>query len=170
FALRVRTPAGEHELLARAVIDASGTYWSPNPLGATGIPAIGEADAAERIVYGVADVLGRERARYAGKRVLVVGSGHSAMGAVLDLAALAERAPGTAITWAVRRPAAALMFGGGADDALPARGGIGARAKALVESGAVAFVTGFAIARVTTGGEGVSVSDGARALGPFDAV
>ena len=35
FVLRVRTPDGaEAEVLARAVIDASGTYASPNPLGA----------------------------------------------------------------------------------------------------------------------------------------
>src|SRR5207237_964346 len=83
--VRVRTADGEEELLARAVIDASGTYDAPNPLGATGLAARGEADAADRIDYGNPDVLGRDRARYAGRRVLVVGSGHSAMGAVLDL-------------------------------------------------------------------------------------
>ena len=146
--LHGRAADGEEELLARAVVDASGTYGSPNPLGATGMPAIGEAVASDRIAYGIPDVLGRDRSRYAGRRVIVVGSGHSAMGAVLDLAGLAEREPGTTVTWAVRRPAVGLMFGGGADDALPARGGIGARAKGLVDAGAVGFVAGFATSRV----------------------
>ncbi len=170
FVLRLRTPAREEELLARAVIDASGTYGSPNPLGATGMPAIGEPEATDHIQYGVPDVLSRDRARYAGRRVLVVGSGHSAMGAVLDLAALAEDAPGTTVTWAIRRSSPALMFGGGAADALPARGSIGARARELVESGTVAFVTGFATVGVESSVDGVTLSDGTREIGPFDQV
>lgn len=170
FVLRISSASGEEDLLARAAIDASGTYGSPNPLGAAGVPAIGEADAAEWIAHGVPDVLGRDRARYAGRRVLVVGSGHSAMGAVLALAHLAEVAPATRVTWAVRRPVAGLMFGGGAGDALPARGGLGARARALVDAGTVRLVTGFATTRVTRAATGVTLSDGATELGPFDEV
>jgi glycine/D-amino acid oxidase-like deaminating enzyme len=170
FVVRVRTPAGDDELLARAVIDASGTYGAPNPLGATGMPAIGEADVADRIHYCIPDPLGRDRARYTGKRVAVVGSGHSAMGAILDLAALAENVPAPAITWAVRRPSPGQMFGGGSADGLPARGSIGARARALVESGVVSFVTGFATSRVRRTADGVVVSDGAREIGPFDEI
>ena len=103
FELLVRTAdGGEERILARAVIDASGTYLSPNPLGAGGLPVPGETELAGRIVYGIPDVLGRDRARYAGKRVLVVGSGHSAFNALLDLAALARQEPNTAITWAIR--------------------------------------------------------------------
>ena len=49
--------------LARAVIDASGTWTMPNPLGAGGLPAEGEAEHAGRIAYGMPDVLGRDRAR-----------------------------------------------------------------------------------------------------------
>src|SRR5690349_1860353 len=41
FVLRVLSSGIEEELLAKAVIDASGTYTSPNPLGANGLPAIG---------------------------------------------------------------------------------------------------------------------------------
>src|SRR5207245_5766980 len=95
FALTVATPEGERVILARAVIDASGTYGIPNPLGASGVLARGEAAAARRIHYGIADPLGRDRVRYAGKRVLVVGSGHSAFDVLIDLAEL----PGTPITW-----------------------------------------------------------------------
>jgi DNA-binding transcriptional ArsR family regulator len=77
FVIRARTPDGVREFRARAVIDASGTWGTPNPLGANGLPAIGEAEHADRIAYGMPDILGRDRARYAGKRVLVAGAGHS---------------------------------------------------------------------------------------------
>src|SRR3546814_2948819 len=77
--------SGEQRLLARAVIDASGTWQRPNPIGIDGLPVPGEAEAAERIAYGIPDVAGRERARYAGRRVLVIGGGHSAINAALAL-------------------------------------------------------------------------------------
>jgi thioredoxin reductase len=142
FVLRVRTPDGAaSEVLARAVIDASGTYASPNPLGASGLPAAGEAGLADRIFYGIPDVLGTHRARYAGKRVAVVGAGHSAFNALLDLAALAEEAPGTAITWVVRRAARGRLFGGEERDELPARGELGRRVRRLVAAGRVRLVS-----------------------------
>ena len=46
----------------RAIIDASGTWQNPNPLGASGLQAIGEAEAADFIAYGIPDVLGADRA------------------------------------------------------------------------------------------------------------
>ena len=67
------------------------------------------------------------RARYAGRRVVVVGSGHSAFNALLDLVELRESEPATQIVWAVRGGAPGRMFGGGGDDELPARGALGAR-------------------------------------------
>ena len=85
-----RTREGRAIDLARAVIDASGTWQNPSPLGASGTPAIGEAASRHRIAYGIPDVLRAERATYAGKRVLVIGGGHSAANALLDLARLAE--------------------------------------------------------------------------------
>jgi thioredoxin reductase len=170
FELRVRRDGEETTVRARAVIDASGTYGSPNPLGAGGLPAIGEAGARHRIAYGIPDVLGADRARYAGRRVLVVGSGHSAFNVLLDLVALAADTPAP-ITWAVRREELGQMYGGGAADALPARGALGTRLRAAVESGRVRLVRGFRIARVTDAADGVSVTaaDGRR-LGPFDTI
>jgi hypothetical protein len=104
FVLPVRSAEGKEErILARAVIDASGTYETPNPLGAGGVPALGEQGAVSHLFYGIPDVLGTERARYERRRVLVVGAGHSALNALLDLAELARQAPATHITWAVRR-------------------------------------------------------------------
>jgi thioredoxin reductase len=169
FAITVGTASGEQQILARAVIDASGTYTLPNPLGASGTHASGEARAADRIFYGIADVLGRERARYAGRRVLVVGSGHSAFDVLIDLARLAEAEPRTTITWLVRRPFADSKYGGAANDALPARGALGARMRELVERGVVRQEV-LRIAELRTTSNGIHVSDGARDLGPFDEI
>jgi cation diffusion facilitator CzcD-associated flavoprotein CzcO len=173
FVLRVRTADGrETEVLARAVLDASGTYASPNPLGASGLPAAGEPGLAARIFYGIPDVLGAHRTRYAGKRVAVVGAGHSAFNALLDLAALAEEAPGTAITWIVRRAARGSLFGGEERDELPARGELGRRVRALVTSRRVRLVSlRIGALRATPDGIVVAGEDAAGAaadLAPVD--
>jgi hypothetical protein len=165
-----RADGGRARLLARAVIDASGTYTSPNPVGAGGLAADGEAEAADRIHYGIPDVLGRDRARYAGRRTLVVGSGHSAFNALLELAALAQDAPGTEIVWAVRRRDPGLMFGGGERDALPARGSLGARMRALVDGGAVRLVTGFRVERLARTERGMLAESADGVVGPVDEI
>ena len=129
---------------ARAVIDASGTWGQPNPAGSGGVSASGER-ALGRVAYGMPDVGGAERERYAGKRVLVVGSGHSAFNVVLDLIALADREHGTRIVWAMRRDDLESVWGGGASDALEARGELGQRARRAVESGQIRVLTPFRI-------------------------
>jgi hypothetical protein len=94
---------------------------------------------------------GRARARaprYAGKRTLVVGAGHSAANALLALAELAQSAPGTRLVWAVRSPVPTRVFGGGDADALPARGELGSALAALRDSRALAFVAGLSITAV----------------------
>jgi thioredoxin reductase len=164
-------PHGLERTLARAVIDASGTWLSPNPVGADGRPAIGEHHAGDLIEPGIPDVLGRDRRRFARRRVAVVGSGHSAQNAVRDLAVLADRYPGTQVTWIVRRSAAGQMFGGKADDQLPERGRLGADAQQVVDNGAVQLVTGFRTDRITHGPDGATlVSANGRQLGPFDRI
>jgi SAM-dependent methyltransferase/thioredoxin reductase len=170
FELRVRTGDAEATILARAVIDASGTWGSPNPLGAGGLPAVGESASRARIAYGIPDVLGADRARYAGRRVLVVGSGHSAFNVLLDLLVLAEQTP-TEITWAIRRHETGQLYGGGAADALPARGALGTRLREAVQAGRVRLVTGVRLTRVAlvSGGVGVTAADG-RELGPVDEI
>ncbi len=142
FVVRVRSSDGEErEVLAQAVIDASGTWSSPNPLGASGLPALGEVSLAERIHYGIPDVLGQHRARYEGRTTLVVGAGHSAANAILALVELAEVAPGTRVLWATRGSNLARVFGGGDADGLPERGRLGERLRALVDSGGLELVT-----------------------------
>lgn len=130
---------------ARAVIDASGTWAQPNPAGAGGLDASGEREFSSRVTYGIPDVHGRDRRRYAGKRVLVVGSGHSAFNVVLDLIALADRERGTQVHWAMRRDNLESVWGGGAADALDARGELGQRAKRAVASGLIRVLTPFRI-------------------------
>jgi hypothetical protein len=129
----IRTERGE--FAARAVIDASGTWGHPNPLGATGLPALGEREHAARIHYGIPDVLGRDRERYLGRTTLVVGAGHSAANSILALAELARLDPRTTIHWAVRGENLTRVFGGGEGDALPARGQLGTELRQMVEQG-----------------------------------
>ena len=150
------------ELLARAVIDASGTWRTPNPLGGNGLPAPGEADAiaAGRVFAGMPDVSGALRPHFAGQTVAVVGAGHSATGTLLALAELATHEPDTVVNWLVRSPDPSRSYGGGAADALPARGSIGIRVRQVVESGAVTVHTGFFVQEVTA--DGIVSADGRK--------
>lgn len=157
FVIRALQEGQPVELRARAVIDASGTWSTPNPLGANGLPALGEKENAEAIFYGIPDVLGRDRADYADKRTLVVGAGHSAANTLLALAELAAVSPQTRFVWAVRSPVLTRVFGGGAADALPARGQLGAALKALRDSGRMEFVAGLRIAAIRREGATLSV-------------
>ncbi|MCX5064465.1 NAD(P)-binding domain-containing protein [Micromonospora lupini] len=144
----VRLADGD-ELLARAVIDASGTWGTPNVVGASGLPARGEADVAAYLEHALPDVLGADRDRFAGRHTLVVGAGHSAANTLLSLADLAAAEPGTEVTWAIRTASPARTYGGGDADALPARGALGARLRAHVDAGRVRLLTGFWVHALT---------------------
>jgi thioredoxin reductase len=154
FEVRFQAEGKEDRLLVQAVIVATGTWGHPNPAGASGLPAIGERDAADHIRYGMPDILGTERVRYAGKRVLVVGSGHSAIGSLIDLVALADQAPGTTVAWAARSTDLTRAYGGGAADQLPERGALGQRLKAYVEGGRVQLLAPFTVEEVRCHGNG----------------
>jgi thioredoxin reductase len=170
FLVRVVGPDGEQDTLARAVIDASGTIDRPGFLGASGVRAIGEEAARAHIFYGIPDVLGTERARYSGRRVLVAGSGHSALNALLDLAELAEREPVTRITWAIRRQTIGHLLGGPRKDQLEERGKLGASVRRLLETRRVELVTGFHVTRVSMTPQGIVVSGGDRTLAAVDEI
>ena len=143
---------------ARAVIDASGTWRRPNPAGSSGLAVAGETANADRIAYGIPDVLGAARARYAGKRVVVVGSGHSAFNVILDLLKLTDEAPGTGILWVMRRENLDSVWGGGSADALAARGALGARAKQAVDSGRLTVFSPYRIRAISRVGEQLSIT------------
>lgn len=164
FELVVVEGGEERRYLARAVIDASGTWTRPNALGADGLPATGERAHAERIAYGIPDVLGADRGRYGGKRVLVLGSGHSAFNAILDLIALRDAEPATEVVWAIRGVEPGRKYGGGGADQLPARGALGDAVRGLVEEGAIELVGGFRARDIGTAGGRMIISDGDRRL------
>ena len=148
FEVRYQNGRGPETLRADAVIDISGTWSSPNPAGANGLPAIGEGEAKARISYGMPDVLVKDHARFAGKTVAVLGAGHSAIGTLIDLASLAREAPGTSVIWLLRGNDPAKAFGGGANDKLVARGELGAHFASLVASGAVQVEAGFSVSAI----------------------
>ncbi|MGC2780364.1 MAG: NAD(P)-binding domain-containing protein, partial [Bradyrhizobium sp.] len=143
FEIRYRNGKGDAALQADAVIDVSGTWFSPNPAGSNGLPALGEAAHGARIAYAMPDVRGAQRSRYAGKTVAVLGAGHSAIGTLIELAALAEDAAGTQAIWLLRSDDPAKAFGGGSADQLAARGELGMAFAALVRSGRIRVETGF---------------------------
>jgi hypothetical protein len=87
---------------AEIVLDCTGTYGNHRWLGEGGIPAPGERQAAPQIAYVLDDILGRKRDSYAGKSILLAGSGYSAATAVCNLATLAETAHDTWVVWLVR--------------------------------------------------------------------
>jgi thioredoxin reductase len=173
FALTVFNDSGAQIEHARAVIDASGTWATPNRLGAAGTPAIGEDRFAHVIAYGIPDV-GAERATYAGRRVLVIGGGHSAANALLDLARLADGDPRMHLTWAARSTSLDRVFGSGTSDKLAARGRLGGDLKKLVESGRLDLVLGFGAEAIDEGAAGVVVTGrtaaGSHRVGPVDRI
>lgn len=158
FVVRVEHEDGEtRDHTVGAVIDASGTWSRRNPLGTSGLPAVGEVTAADRISSPLPDVTGRDRSAFAGRRVLVVGAGHSAANTLISLADLAKEVPATRILWAVRGMSAEKVYGGGDADGLPARGQLGSRLRRLVEAGTVELHTGFGIASLKALDSGVTV-------------
>ena len=148
FVVRATQGGETIEIRARAVIDATGTWGTPNPVGASGLRAVGETEVRSQISYGLPDILGSARVRFEGKRTLVVGAGHSAANALLYLAELARQAPATRLLWSVRSPMLTRVFGGGDADALPARGQLGSALRALRDSGALEFISGLRITAI----------------------
>lgn len=158
FILHVERRDGSEALYeAKAVIDASGTWQNPNPIGAHGISASGEKQFADYIAYGIPDILDKDRETYANQRVMVVGSGHSAINALLELADLRETAPETEMFWVMRNVHLSEVYGGGEADALEARGALGTRMNALVDSGAVQIVSPFYVKSIEQTDDGLQV-------------
>ncbi|MFE1499741.1 flavoprotein, partial [Streptomyces albidoflavus] len=164
----------EQRVLAHAVIDASGTWATPSPIGGDGLPALGEKAASDRISYRIPDLDNpAARARYAGKRTAVIGSGASAFTALATLAALStsDDGAGTHAVWVLRRGISGSTFGGGTADQLPARGALGLAAKAAVDNGHADAVTGFRTDAIERDGEQlVLVGDDGRRLDTVDEV
>jgi hypothetical protein len=167
FTIRYQNGKGPESLKADAVIDATGTWFSPNPAGADGLPAVGEREVQDRLAYGMPDVLGRDRARYAGRTVAVLGAGHSAVGTLIDLARLKEEVPTTEIVWLLRGDSPQKAFGGGANDKLAARGALGTAFAKLVASGVICVETGFRVSHLSREGDKLRIGAGGARCGRF---
>lgn len=158
----------EARVEARAVVDASGTWSTPSPAGASGLPALGEQAAVDvgLLAHRIPDAA--EAQALAGRHVVVVGNGHSAATAIIQLAETVREHPGTRVSWLLRRGSVGNTFGGGVADELAERGALGQRAKHAVDQGLVTLVTGFRTDAITLAGDGrvtVTAEDG-RVLDP----
>jgi len=165
FEIRYQNGNGPSTLRADAVIDASGTWATPNPAGVSGLEAIGEAANARSIAYGMPDVLGSQRLRYANKVVAVLGAGHSAVGTILDLAQLKKEETATDIVWVLRGDNPEKSFGGGANDKLAARGELGKVFARLVQGGGVRVEAGFSLTHITANGDRLRLGAGSACCG-----
>jgi len=164
FLLRLQTAGGHaEELTGRAVIDASGTYSTPNPLASTGLDPVGADQVADQIVHALPDVLGADRATFAGRHTTVVGAGHSAANTLIALAQLARDEPGTRVTWLIRS-ASAIRVSSSPDDELADRARLGARVDQLVRTGQVDLVDSFEISRLQPQGDGIRLLGSRRGV------
>jgi thioredoxin reductase len=132
---------------AKAIIDATGTWNSPNPMGSGGVYAVGEVENSERIFYGIPDV--NHSNRYINKSILVVGSGHSSINVIIELDKLKRKYPDTEINWVLRKKNIREVYGGQENDALEARGALGIKIEELVNNDRVNFYTPFQIQQIT---------------------
>ena len=170
FVLRVATPDGERDVIAQAVIDASGTYQTPNWLGAHGIPALGENAASNAIAYGVPDILGSARDHYTNKTVLVVGAGHSAFNALQDLAQLAEQTTDMRILWGVRSQSVANIIRSPENDELQERRLLEVRIQELLDQKKIEIHSKVEIDAIKQDNNKLIVHSGRHSLPPVDRI
>ncbi|MGZ0163528.1 MAG: FAD-dependent oxidoreductase [Planctomycetales bacterium] len=110
FTLLTESAATGEELIeADFVLDCSGIFGNHNWLGDGGVPAIGERQLSARIDYSLPDIVGKDRAKFAGSRTLVVGSGYSAATAIVALGELPERDAPAEVFWLTRKAADAPL-------------------------------------------------------------
>ena len=148
FAVHVETATGRERLLASAVVDASGTWRQPNPLGADGLP--GARGARERRTHHLRRArLQRPRSGRPVRRSARRRGGQGCLGPRRPHRPGQARRTGhsqgqrTRVSWLLRRPNVGDAFGGGDNDQLEERGRLGQQAKAAAHSGVVTNVTEF---------------------------
>ncbi|MFK9116008.1 FAD-dependent oxidoreductase [Peribacillus frigoritolerans] len=144
FQLYVEVSGNTAVIEAKAVIDSSGTWTNPNPILSNGIWTNAEKQLHNQIHYGIPNVEQLEN-RYQNKTTVVIGSGHSAINALLDLATLQQKFTDTKIYWVLRKKQIHEVYGGQENDGLAARGELGIRIQQLVESGRIHILTPFHI-------------------------
>lgn len=139
---------------ARAVIDATGTWSNPNPINADNIWTNTEKDLKDHIYYGIPHIFPSALQKYKGKRVAVVGGGHSAINTILELAQLKDDVK---ITWIMRKKNVESAYGGEEKDALAARGELGSKIHQLIDSGKIQVFTPFHIHQLIKTEKGIEI-------------
>lgn len=142
---------------AKAVIDATGTWNQPNPIGSGGVFAEGEQELSEYIFYGIPNVKKDHLEKYKNKNIVVVGGGHSAINVLLDLADIQKDYPQTQLNWVLRKDTIDKVYGGKKEDALEARGALGIRIEQLVNGGKLNVYTPFHILKLTKKEDGIQI-------------
>ncbi|MDO5977506.1 NAD(P)/FAD-dependent oxidoreductase [Flavivirga spongiicola] len=157
FSIKVEENGTINYYEAKAVIDATGTWNQPNPIGSGGVHAEGEQELENHIFYGIPNVKAYHLERYRNKNVVVVGGGHSAINALLDLADVQKEYPKTQLNWVLRKDNMDKVYGGKKDDALEARGALGIRIEQLVNSGKLNVYTPFHILKLIKDDNGIQI-------------
>ncbi|MEP9407568.1 FAD-dependent oxidoreductase [Peribacillus frigoritolerans] len=157
FQLYVEVDGDTKVVEAKAVIDSSGTWSNPNPILSNGIWTNAERKLHNQIHYGIPNVVQLEN-RYQNKSIMVIGSGHSAINALLELATLQQKFTDTKIYWVLRKKQINEVYGGQENDGLEARGKLGIRIQQLVESGRINILTPFHINGVYPANDKITVT------------
>ena len=153
FRLLLERDGGEEEIVETdTVLDCSGTYGNHNWMGNGNVPAVGERKLEGYIDYELRDLAARDRGGFEGKRVLLVGGGHSAATALDGLRALA----GTTVYWVARKGEPLDVIAG---DPLPERKRLSQLARELAAgaNSAIRFYGGHTIERIMRRGAGFEV-------------
>lgn len=154
FVLYVEQQGITKRIEAKAIIDATGTWSQPNPVNADNIWSSEERSLYNYIFYGIPNIQGSQRERYIGKRVAVVGGGHSAINTILELSELGKDVE---INWIMRKKKVDDAYGGEEKDALEARGELGSRIHQLVDAGQVQVITPFKIHQLSRTNDGLEL-------------
>ncbi|WP_074407332.1 NAD(P)-binding domain-containing protein [Aquimarina megaterium] len=157
FSIKVQEHENINYYEAKAVIDATGTWNQPNPIGSGGVFAEGEQELNEHIFYGIPNVKAKHLERYKNKNVVVVGGGHSAINALLDLGDIQKEYPETQLNWILRKDNINKVYGGKQEDTLEARGALGIRIEQLVNSGKLNVYTPFHILKLAKKEDGIQI-------------
>ncbi|SOC22487.1 pyridine nucleotide-disulphide oxidoreductase [Ureibacillus xyleni] len=154
FVLYIEQQGLTKRMEAKAVIDATGTWSHPNPINADNIWTSEERNLQKHIFYGIPDIGGSQRERYTGKRVAVVGGGHSAINTIIELSQLENEVE---VYWVMRKNKVEDAYGGEEKDALEARGELGRKIHQLVDDGKVKVLTPFKIHQLSYTNEGIEL-------------
>lgn len=138
-----------HAITGNAVIDATGTWSSPNPARSSQTWLPDEVQLADQITYRIPNHA-TDQEKYRGKHVAVIGSGHSAIQSLLELTQMED----VRISWIIRRVSTRSLFGGQSKDQLSKRGELGTMAKELVENGKLTVVPKFRVDLLKKGANG----------------